>query len=73
MQFDEGYLWNVKSENDRPKPILIFFVNSWKKRKSLENKQKINEIHLTKDFAKDVVTRRKKLQKQLVEQRQRDK
>ncbi|XP_045536038.1 uncharacterized protein LOC123721407 [Papilio machaon] len=54
----------------KPRPIIVSLVNAWKKQEILKNKKKIkSEIYITEDFPKAVLEKRRALQPQLEEEK----
>ncbi|KAI8422680.1 hypothetical protein MSG28_006451 [Choristoneura fumiferana] len=60
-----------KKENNQVKvrPILISFVNGWKKNEIMVNKKKFNDGYISEDYPKEVLLKRRDLQKELVHER----
>ncbi|XP_063836439.1 uncharacterized protein LOC135085596 [Ostrinia nubilalis] len=48
-------------EKSRPRPVLIEFVNNWKKNQIMKNKKHLKDIFATEDYPKDVLQKRKQL------------
>lgn len=57
----------IKQEG-KPRPILISFVNSWKKQEILKNKRKFKQLFISEDFSKEVLEKRKLLKLKLIEE-----
>lgn len=57
------------SKNEKARPVMISFVNEWKKNDIMRQKKKLKDINIAEDFPKEVLVKRKELQEQLVEER----
>lgn len=57
------------SINGKPRPVLLSFVSGWKKGEVMKNKKYLEEIYITEDYSKEVLEKRKALQPQLIEER----
>ncbi|CAF4926332.1 unnamed protein product [Pieris macdunnoughi] len=57
-----------RKQEGKPRPILISFVNSWKKHEILKNKRKFKKLHISEDFSKEVLEKRKLLKPKLIEE-----
>lgn len=56
--------------NGKPRPILITFVNNWKKNDIMKNKKKLkDEIYASEDYPIEVLNKRKELLPKLEEER----
>lgn len=51
------------------RPILVAFLNNWKKNEIMKEKKKLKEIHISEDYPKDILDRRRELQTTLIEER----
>lgn len=59
-----------KNGNDEKiRPILISFVNNWKKNEIMKHKKKFKEIYVSEDYPKEVLDIRRELQATLKEER----
>ncbi|CAH2085476.1 unnamed protein product [Euphydryas editha] len=56
-------------EQTKGRPILVYFVNGWKKNEIMHNKKKLKDGHITEDYPKEVLLKRRELQKELVLER----
>lgn len=57
------------TENERERPILLTFVNLWKKNEIMANKKKLKNVFVSEDYPKEVLDTRKKLLPKLEEER----
>lgn len=57
------------TENERARPILLTFVNLWKKNEIVANKKKLKNVHVSEDYPKEILDVRKKLLPKLEEER----
>ncbi|XP_052742522.1 uncharacterized protein LOC128198910 [Bicyclus anynana] len=57
-----------KVEN-KPRPVLCSFTNGWKKGEIMKCKRSFKKIHVSEDYSKEVLEKRKALQPQLLEER----
>lgn len=55
--------------SDKPRPTLVSFVNEWKKNEVMKLKKNFKDVHISEDYTKDVLEKRKMLQPQLIEER----
>ncbi|XP_013145874.1 PREDICTED: uncharacterized protein LOC106109023 [Papilio polytes] len=53
----------------KPRPILCSFINKWKKEEILKNKRNLKEIHVSEDYTKEVLEKRKALMPKLNEEK----
>nr|XP_037871000.1 uncharacterized protein LOC119629390 [Bombyx mori]XP_037871614.1 uncharacterized protein LOC119629555 [Bombyx mori] len=51
------------------RPILICLTTGWKKAEILKNKRKLKDLHITEDYSKETLEKRKALLPQLMEER----
>lgn len=59
-----------KQKEEAGRPILISFVNNWKKSEIMKNKNKLNNnVYASEDYPKDVLNRRRELLPKLEEER----
>ncbi|XP_047032533.1 uncharacterized protein LOC124639300 [Helicoverpa zea] len=56
-------------ENGKERPILLSFVNLWKKNEIMANKKKLKNIYVSEDYPKEIIDIRRKLQPKLEEER----
>lgn len=57
-------------QKEKGRPILISFVNNWKKSEIMKNKNKLNNnVYASEDYPKDVLNRRRELLPKLEEER----
>lgn len=56
-------------ESVKNRPILVSFVNNWKKSEIIKNKKKLKDVHISEDFPKEVLDKRKELQTKMIEER----
>ncbi|KAJ8726769.1 hypothetical protein PYW08_015626 [Mythimna loreyi] len=56
-------------KNEKPRPILVSFVCNWQRNDILKNKKKLKDIHISEDYPKDVIRKRKELLPKLTEER----
>lgn len=56
-------------ENGKDRPILLAFVNFWKKNSIMANKKKLKNVYVSEDYPKEILDMRKKLQPNLEEER----
>ena len=57
------------TENRKERPILLTFVNLWKKNEIVANKKKFKNVYVSEDYPKDILDTRKKLLPKLEEER----
>lgn len=57
------------NKQTKPRPILITLVNGWKKSEIILNKKKYKDGFISEDYPKDVLMKRKELQKELIQER----
>ncbi|XP_013148025.1 PREDICTED: uncharacterized protein LOC106110673 [Papilio polytes] len=57
------------SLNGKPRPVLLSFVNLWKKNEVLKVRKHLKDIYITEDYSKEVLEKRKLLQNKLKEER----
>ncbi|XP_063363513.1 uncharacterized protein LOC134652271 [Cydia amplana] len=55
--------------DNKPRPILLSFVSTWKKSDIMKNKKNLKEIYVKDDFSKEVLERRKELLPKVEEER----
>lgn len=55
--------------NERGRPILISFVNAWKKGEIMRNRRNLKNIYASEDYPKEVQEKRKELREKLIEER----
>lgn len=63
------YRLGKKDTSGKNRPTLITFVNSWKKDIVFQSRKQLQNVYVTEDYPKDILTKRKLLQQQLVEER----
>lgn len=56
-------------ESGRERPILLTFVNLWKKNEVMTNKKKFKNVYVSEDYPKEILDTRKKLLPKLAEER----
>ncbi|XP_072945564.1 uncharacterized protein [Epargyreus clarus] len=61
----------INKESDKPRPVLLSFVNSLKKKEIMKKKNllKNKRIYITEDYPKEVIEIRKALQPKVIEER----
>lgn len=64
------YRLGKKVKDSKGRPILISFVNNWKKNEIMKNKKKLINAFISEDYPKEVLDRRRELQSQLKEERE---
>ncbi|KOB76970.1 Endonuclease-reverse transcriptase [Operophtera brumata] len=57
------------SKNEKDRPILISFVNGWKKIEIMKNRNKFKDVYASEDYPREVLDKRKELQTKLIEER----
>ncbi|GBP56023.1 hypothetical protein EVAR_97444_1 [Eumeta japonica] len=57
-----------KAEN-KQRPVLLSFINGWKKDQIIKNKKSLKEIYISDDYSKEVIEKRKALLPQLLEEK----
>ncbi|XP_023942008.2 uncharacterized protein LOC128198937 [Bicyclus anynana] len=60
---------NKQSSCKKPRPILFSFVNEWKKSEVMKRKKSFKDVYVSEDYSKEVLEKRKMLQSQLKEER----
>lgn len=59
-----------KTDNsNKVRPILISFVNGWRKVEILRNKKKLRSVYISEDYPKEVQEKRKELREKMLEER----
>uniref|UniRef100_A0A2A4K1M2 Endonuclease-reverse transcriptase n=1 Tax=Heliothis virescens TaxID=7102 RepID=A0A2A4K1M2_HELVI len=76
MQFQEHeinkiYRLGKAKSSGKPRPILLSFVSEWKKNEVMKKKKNLRNVYVTEDYTKEVLEKRKTLQAQLKEERER--
>lgn len=59
----------VNKVNNKGRPVLISFINNWKKKEVMKNKKYLKDIYASEDYPKEVQEKRKELQVKLIEER----
>lgn len=60
----------IDTKNEKVRPILISFVNNWKKSDIMKNKHKLkNNVFASEDYPKEILNKRKELLPKLIEER----
>lgn len=57
------------SASGKTRPILMSFVNQWKKTEIVKNKKEFRDVYVAEDYPKAILNKRKELQAQLEEER----
>lgn len=57
------------ANSEKSRPIVVTLVNTWKRNEILNNKKRSKDIYISEDFPKDVLEKRRKLQAQMHEER----
>lgn len=57
------------SKHEKDRPILISFVNGWKKIEIMKNRNKLKDVYASEDYPKKILDKRKELQTKLIEER----
>lgn len=57
------------NKEDKPRPILLSLVSTWKKSEIMKNKKNLKDLYVKDDFSKEVMEKRKELLPQLEEER----
>ncbi|XP_013175473.1 PREDICTED: uncharacterized protein LOC106123605 [Papilio xuthus] len=60
-------------EGNKPRPIICSFTSNWKKNEIIKNKKKLKNIYVNEDYPKEVLEKRKALQVELIEERNKGK
>ncbi|CAG4959719.1 unnamed protein product [Colias eurytheme] len=55
---------------NKPRPVLCSFLNSWRKDEIMKNKKKFKNIYVSEDYSKEVLEKRKALLPKLKEERE---
>ncbi|KOB76734.1 Endonuclease-reverse transcriptase, partial [Operophtera brumata] len=55
-------------KGDKPRPVLLSFVNGWKKSEVMKNKSYLKDLYVTEDYSKEVLEKRKALVPKLTEE-----
>ena len=58
-----------KPGDNKPRPIVCSFINNWKKCEIIKKKKNLKKIYITEDYSKEVLQKRKQLQSDLMEER----
>lgn len=58
-----------KNMTEKERPILLAFVNFWKKKEIVANKKKLKNVYVSEDYPKEILEMRKKLQPKVEEER----
>lgn len=75
IQFQEQeikkiYRLGKEKSSESPRPILFSFVSEWKKNEVMKKKKNLKNVYITEDYTKEVLEKRKALQAQLKEERE---
>lgn len=75
IQFQEHeinkiYRLGREKSSGKPRPILLSFVSEWKKNEVMKKKKNLKNVYITEDYTKEVLEKRKMLQAQLKEERE---
>lgn len=55
---------------NKPRPVLCSFINGWKRDEIMKNKKNFKKIHISEDYTKDVLEKRKALLPKLHEEKE---
>lgn len=69
FEINKIYRIGKKSSDGKPRPILLSFVNFWKKNEVMKVRKNLKDIYITEDYSKEVLEKRKMLQTKLKEER----
>lgn len=70
FEINNIYRIGKKSPDGKPRPVLLSFVNSWKKNEVMKVRKNLKDnIYITEDYSKEVLEKRKMLQTKLKEER----
>lgn len=64
---------NKNKDSSKPRPVLCSFINNWKKTEIIRNKKNLKNIYVTEDYSKEVLEKRRALQTELAEEREKGK
>lgn len=54
---------------NKNRPVLLSFINGWKKDQIMQNKKNLKGIYISEDYSKEVIEKRKALIPQLLEEK----
>ncbi|XP_022835700.1 uncharacterized protein LOC111363135 [Spodoptera litura] len=71
-QFEVNKLYRLgkKKVQNKPRPVLCSFINTWKKDEIMKNRKNLKNIYITNDYSKEVLEARKALLPRLKEERE---
>lgn len=69
--FEINNIFRIGKRNPgvKPRPVLLSFVNAWKKNEVMKVRKDLKDIYITEDYTKEVLEKRKLLQNRLNEER----
>lgn len=60
----------IDKNNTKARPIMVSFVNNWKKSDIMKNKNKLkNNVYASEDYPKEILNKRKELLPRLIEEK----
>ena len=68
-EINKIYRIGKKYPDGKPRPVLLSFVNLWKKNEIMKVRKKLKNIYIEEDYSKEVLEKRKMLQTKLKEER----
>lgn len=69
LEINNIYRIGKKNPDGKPRPVLLSFVNLWKKNDVMKVRKNLKDIYITEDYSKEVLEKRKILQAKLKEER----
>ncbi|XP_026488654.1 uncharacterized protein LOC113404903 [Vanessa tameamea] len=69
FEINNIYRIGKRSPGVKPRPVLLSFVNAWKKNEIMKVRKNLKDIYVTEDYTKEVLEKRKLLQTRLNEER----
>ncbi|XP_013178010.1 PREDICTED: uncharacterized protein LOC106125378 [Papilio xuthus] len=69
FEINNVYRIGKKNTEGKPRPVLLSFVNLWKKNEVMKARKNLKDTYITEDYPKAVLEKRKMLQNKLKEER----
>ncbi|XP_037296945.1 uncharacterized protein LOC115446198 [Manduca sexta] len=71
-QFEINNLYRLGKNKvqNKPRPVLCSFINTWKKDEIMKNRKNLKKIYISEDYSKEVLEKRKALLPLLKEERE---
>lgn len=68
-EVDRLYRLGKNKVENKYRPVLVSFINGWKKDQIIKNKKSLKGIYISEDYSKEVIEKRKALLPQLLEEK----